>query len=922
MDKTKRNTGTRALSAIMAILLALTMCLPSMVFSKEAWAATTTSITATISDLAFLPEYEDAGLGDPTPYVFIRDNKVLIYNMEDSISKVTVDGDESSERGITLRELSEQKSLIDEGLGQGTSLPEEYASAIVDFTNYTPGVYQINVSIYNPRDPSGNSDAVCGLQLTISEGSESKVSLCLTSPDGIMQGVEYNVYKLFDADVDGDGVARNIVANDVIRSVNVNAIEAASSSRPNSSGGIVDKSAIVQRAIAEVGKPFAFGSAGPDGYDTAGFVSYCVSGQNTRIGSTGDFANWEETTTPEPGDICIASTGGYCGIYIGDNQMVFIFRPDQVVHVSDLHDGMTFRIAPADKIGGIDASVSALSVSEDLGFETDQQMAEFIAKNIKDGDELYKDSFGMRLSKSVASAYADNPKFIVYVRDEIAGNDFTNENDSITFSDAGALVCADTMDQLLELVGLPITDWQKLEGKNLVLTINGEEIAVPIKANLGKGTGFSITTASLGDITPDEDEYGDKTVKIEKVTFEGKELPSNVPDPLTTTADLMCSQLDGEGYYLIVRKDALDGEKSVASSPIFVAIHEGENNVEIKAAIPVVNKLIQEDSTDEWGKEADHSVNQTVPYQITGSVAENVDAYSTYKYIFHDVYEADRMTIDPKSIKVAVGGVDADKAAYTVSFGINDDGNDEMTVAFDNLYAVKADLANTDKVVLTYNAIQTGVAAPDGIVNTVNLEYSNNPINIESTGESVPSSCTDYSYAFRIHKTDNSTGESLAGAKFTVQNTNGLYIAKDADGKIIELPAAEDGSIPAGAEWTTDENGFIILDGIDADTYTSIETAAPSDAYDALDAPFTFEINATDRNNIESSIGEHALVNLENDDAISFGSVNVKNIKKIDLPSTGECGLRLLLIIALSVGIAAYIKRRNRKDETASVLTI
>lgn len=214
-------------------------------------------------------------------------------------------------------------------------------------------------------------------------------------------------------------------------------------------------------------------------------------------------------------------------------------------------------------------------------------------------------------------------------------------------------------------------------------------------------------------------------------------------------------------------------------------------------------------------------------------------------------------------------------------------------------------------------------------MNTVYLEYANNPVNLESTGTTEKATTTDYSYAFRIHKTDNSTGESLAGAKFTVQNSNNMYIAKNADGKIVELAANEDGTAPEGSEWTTDENGFIVLDGIDVDTYTATETAAPSDKYDMLDAPFNFTISIgtdeagnTDRTKVENAVAENNLVKAENDDTITYGSVVVKNIKKIELPSTGESGLRVLLIIALSVGVAAYIKRRNRKENADGVLTI
>ena len=911
--------------------------------------------------------------------------------------------------------------------------PDSVKNITLDVSDLDAGTYSITGGI------DGQEPDVEGTLKVVAKDTSKPCALCLTSPEGIMKGVEYNVYKLFDADVDENGVARNVSIISAIGQMPLKEIEGMSSPRPSSSHN--GNQVIFNRAMAELGKPYAFEGVGPAAYDASGLVSYCVTGRNTKIGTAASFKNWEQTTDPKPGDIC--TNGHHCGIYIGNNQMVH--APAAGVMVSDVQAGMTFHVAPTggddssdtptlwgsdwanytvsayggssdstmpnpgttatgatvddDSMGVaisssvenyrsyfgktveitfngkttyapindvvsspavnasiqpgvmkalgfytvqsfgkrtvsmrvLDAPASAASLaalSDDEGFNSAQEKAEFIAKNIKDGDSLYKDSFGMNLAKAVANAYEGDPKFIVNVADEQSGNAFTdNENDLITFSDTGAVVCADTAYKLLELIGS--SDWNDLNGKNITMTVGGKEITVPIKAYSGKGTGIYITTASLGDITPNENEFGDKSINPEKIVFEGKELPSDIPATVTTQADMMCSVLDGEGYYLIVRKDSLDGEKSVASSPIFVAVHEGENNVEIKAGIPMVDKLINEDSTDTWGKEADHSVNQVVPYQITGSVAENVDAYTTYKYVFHDAYDASRMTIDPASVKVAIGDQVLDASTYTVSFAKNADGADEMTVAFDDLYAAKSDLANTDKVVLTYNATQTGTAAPDGIVNTVYLEYANNPVNLESTGTTEKAATTDYSYAFRIHKTDNSTGESLAGAKFTVQNSNNMYIAKNADGKIVELAANEDGTAPEGSEWTTDENGFIVLDGIDVDTYTATETAAPSDKYDMLDAPFNFTISIgtdeagnTDRAKVENAVAENNLVKAENDDTITYGSVVVKNIKKIELPSTGESGLRVLLIIALSVGVAAYIKRRNRKENTAGVLTI
>ncbi|WP_417350611.1 coiled-coil domain-containing protein [Gordonibacter pamelaeae] len=81
---------------------------------------------------------------------------------------------------------------------------------------------------------------------------------------------------------------------------------------------------VVGRAYSQIGKAYGYGDpsygAGPNEYDCSGFVSFCLLGSYSRMGSTSTFMAWPTVSDPQPGDVCVNS--GHCGIYIGNNQMI------------------------------------------------------------------------------------------------------------------------------------------------------------------------------------------------------------------------------------------------------------------------------------------------------------------------------------------------------------------------------------------------------------------------------------------------------------------------------------------------------------------------------------------------------------------------------------------------------------------------
>ena len=103
---------------------------------------------------------------------------------------------------------------------------------------------------------------------------------------------------------------------------------------------------VVGRAYSQIGKAYGYGDpsygAGPNEYDCSGFVSFCLSGSYSRMGSTSTFMGWPTVSDPQPGDVCVNS--GHCGIYIGNNQMIHASSGAGEVIISDLSEGYYNRV--------------------------------------------------------------------------------------------------------------------------------------------------------------------------------------------------------------------------------------------------------------------------------------------------------------------------------------------------------------------------------------------------------------------------------------------------------------------------------------------------------------------------------------------------------------------------------------------------
>lgn len=106
--------------------------------------------------------------------------------------------------------------------------------------------------------------------------------------------------------------------------------------RPGAGGG----QGAVELAMGELGKPYVWGAVGPASYDCSGLVSYALTGEHKRLGTTKTFINWPQTSSPVPGDICVNSH--HCGIYIGNGKMIHAPETGDVVKIGPVQRDMIY----------------------------------------------------------------------------------------------------------------------------------------------------------------------------------------------------------------------------------------------------------------------------------------------------------------------------------------------------------------------------------------------------------------------------------------------------------------------------------------------------------------------------------------------------------------------------------------------------
>ena len=491
-------------------------------------------------------------------------------------------------------------------------------------------------------------------------------------------------------------------------------------------------------------------------------------------------------------------------------------------------------------------------------------------------------------------------------------------------------------------------NWASTEAQNAVL---GYLSGVP-----KSGISLNSSAQEAAEYLISHSDGTDKTTPIENNNlFNGlaKKVVESVPQTGSSfvAGDVFTPQDENhnalQGYYLFVTDGSTLGTKekpgkNTGTSPIFAVVGDALVTVNEKTSIPTVEKKIKNDNGGDWADKADSQMGQQVKYKLTGTVASNIATFDTYHYEFSDKLSGG-LTAGANSVVVKIGDkvlqCNVTPGADT-GYDVSIDANNTLTVKFTDLKAAAkqagATLNGSSNVVVTYTAMLDPAKAANVTVggtgndNAVKLIYSNNPMG-KGTGESVPDTVRDYTYALKLVKEDSvDSNTKLKDVEFTIKATG----ADELESGVVGTQFVQKNGSLGDTEYKfkTNEKGEISVTGLDAGTYTVHEVEGSNPGYNTLE-DFTFTITAeglgelegatfdgnTDPNTLKVAAGKDGstLVN----PSVDGGTVTltVKNKKGSNLPLTGLNGVTFTWIAGgavLCIGVAHLIRSRKQAEES------
>lgn len=449
------------------------------------------------------------------------------------------------------------------------------------------------------------------------------------------------------------------------------------------------------------------------------------------------------------------------------------------------------------------------------------------------------------------------------------------------------------------------------------------------------------------------------------------------PDDEQTTCII---NLTEAGYYLV--KDVVaEGAVGQSVSDYIVQVLGEESMAPKSSDIPTLLKKVydeefaQGDQAHTYGlgynDVADWDIGDNVPFKLIASVpdADEIAAYDTYTYTFHDtldasldllrkgdqdqttfeIYFVNDLTIDPRDAKMQY--LDAEKYDVTV-----DEGTNSFTITLDDLKDLEVTTAegdhhpatNYDFIVIFYDAVlnkNAEIGLP-GNENSAYLEFSNDP-NGNGTGQTAEDTVIVFTYELDGTKVDGAdVNTELGGAEFVLFNGGHTRVAQiDENGKLVEwvnLPTGYNArnykEIPYEA-WTglddatnvimtSTAEGLFGVSGLDDGTYYLMEIKAPN-GYNLLEDEVKLDIAATTANvqdwagdpdralralNMTITVGEAEPTQVPGDLEDGTVGVTVENNQGATLPETGGVGTTLFYLIGglLVVGAGVLLVVRIR----------
>lgn len=372
------------------------------------------------------------------------------------------------------------------------------------------------------------------------------------------------------------------------------------------------------------------------------------------------------------------------------------------------------------------------------------------------------------------------------------------------------------------------------------------------------------------------------------------------------------------GYYVVAVPGATVADTNSQYAAL-VRVHSTTVSVDIKGALPTVDKKVQVDGT---GKDAtDAKIGDTLTFTLTSTIPD-MSAYDTYTFNFKDTLSKGLTFGQVKSVKVENVTL-TENTDYTVTTPTASN-NNTLTVAMKD-FKTKQQANAGKKITVTYTATlnENAVVGGAGNVNSAKIQYSNNP-STNGTGESEPSKVRVFTYGFTVDKYTGDYGENatrLAGAEFTLAHK---------DGSAISFVQVSAGSATANAVYrvakagetgtttiTTPANGKVVFEGLKNDEYTLTETKAPA-GYNKLASAIGVKVNG--QNNGTDTTNATVTITYNNDNGNDYnqtasnGVIPVQNKSGAILPGTGGMGtiaFTVIGVLVIALGVAWTLKRKN-----------
>jgi fimbrial isopeptide formation D2 family protein/LPXTG-motif cell wall-anchored protein len=432
-----------------------------------------------------------------------------------------------------------------------------------------------------------------------------------------------------------------------------------------------------------------------------------------------------------------------------------------------------------------------------------------------------------------------------------------------------------------------------------------------VLSNVKWGTGTTYTgTESAADVAK---ALGNRTMTI--ADLQSKLTLTKPVKTVESSKDSTTTVIDGlvAGYYLVKDQDGTQTGKSDAYTKFIVQV-VGDTEASIKSNVPTVVKKVQDinDSTGEtsgWQDSADYDIGDDVPYQITGTMPDDIADYTTYKYEFSDTMSKG-LTYTANTATIKIGDKDVTGSFQEVVTKNTDDDPTVVTWTCNNLKGIDGVTLDKDtKVVVTYTAKlnENATIGAAGNPNTVNLTYSNNPNNSGKgeTGKTPDDKNIVFTYKTVVNKFDQDGTTRLKGAGFTLQKK---YKKNDGtfEYKVVK-------TFTAGEETTFE------FTGLDDGAYKLIESTTPA-GYNTI-TPIEFTISATHNDGDEptlASLSGNATTGEATftvDKTTGSLTTDVINKKGSTLPSTGGMGTTLLYVAGgiLVACAAAYVVLNKKR---------